>query len=132
VFLGGAGMLLAAAALLARIRVEGRIDLTVAGGKGEAAGRMIAAGFRAIARASRLRLLIGLAVAQSFVRGGAVAIGSIAASAVDKAAGPRPAYVVVGLILPLLTLATYCRLVEIDKSIAPAPELELIERVPMF
>src|SRR5947207_14180300 len=63
---------------------------------------------------------------------GAVAIGSIAASALVKAAGPRPAYVVVGLILPLLTLATYRRLIEIDKSIAPAPELELIERVPMF
>jgi CRP-like cAMP-binding protein len=38
----------------------------------------------------------------------------------------------VGSILPLLTLMTYRRLVEIDREVAPAPELDLIERVPMF
>jgi hypothetical protein len=63
---------------------------------------------------------------------GAVAIGSIAAPAVVKAIGARPAFVAVGSILPLLTLATYRRLVEIDTTVAPAPELELIELVPMF
>lgn len=63
---------------------------------------------------------------------GGVAIGSIAAPAIVKAVGPRPAFVVVGSILPLLTLATYRRLVEIDRTAAPAPELDLINRVPMF
>ena len=45
---------------------------------------------------------------------------------------PRSAFVAVGLILPVLTLATYRRLVEIDRGGRPGPELELIERVPMF
>jgi MFS family permease len=248
VFIAGAGMLLAAAALLARVRVEGRINLT-ATADDESARRMISAGFRTVAHVPRARLVVGLVVAQAFVRGclnvlivaaafsvfhgggaevgyltaamgiggligafgamtlggrrlatpfglalvfwgvpialiaprpyfvaavfllavvgaansvedvavftllqriipddiltrvlgvvwglamGAVAVGSIAAPAVVKAIGLRPAFVVVGSILPLLTLATYRRLVEIDRTVAPAPELELIDRVPMF
>jgi MFS family permease len=63
---------------------------------------------------------------------GGVALGSIAAPAIADALGPRAAFVVVGSILPLLTLVTYRRLVEIDRTVAPAAELELIERVPMF
>jgi hypothetical protein len=63
---------------------------------------------------------------------GGVAIGSIAAPLLLEAIGTRTALVVVGSILPLLTLVTYRRLVEIDRTAAPAPELELIERVPMF
>jgi MFS family permease len=72
-----------------------------------------------------------LGVLWSLAMGG-VALGSIAAPAVVEAIGPRPAFVVVGSILPVLTLVSYRRLVEIDKTVAPAPELELIERVPMF
>jgi MFS family permease len=247
VFIGSAGMLLAATALLARVRVEGRISLAAA--EEQTARRLIGAGFEAIALAPRARLLVGLGVAQCFVRGclnvlivvavfdvlhgdgaqvgyltaaigvggllgalgamtlgarrlalpfglalvfwglpitliaprpyfaaaafllaivgaansvedvalftllqrsvpddtltrvlgifwglamGGVAIGSIAAPVIVKAVGPRPAFVVVGSILPLLTLATYRRLVEIDRTTAPAPELDLINRVPMF
>ena len=64
---------------------------------------------------------------------GAVAIGSIFAPAVVSLIGPRPAFVVVGCILPLLTLVTYRRLNEIDRTAAtPPPELELVEHVPMF
>ena len=248
VFLGGAALLLGAAALLARVRVEGRDAL--AGDVGtETVREMIGAGFQAIANAPRPRLLVGLAATQSFVRGclnvlivvaafrildggaaevgyltaaigvggliggigaitlggrrlavifglalvfwglpitlmasapylavaivllaivgasnsvedvalftlfqrtvpddlltrvlgifwalamGAAAIGSIAAPVAVDAVGPRAAFVVVGMILPFLTLATYRRLVEIDRAVAPAPELELINRVPMF
>jgi MFS family permease len=247
VFLSGAAMLLVAAALLARVRVEGRDLVTVAGP--ETVRRMIGAGFRAIARTPRPRLLVGLVVAQAFVRGclnvlivvavfrvfdggaaevgyltaalgvggligalgaislggrrlavvfgvalvfwglpimlmaggryfasaivllaivgaansvedvavftllqrtipddiltrvlglvwglamGAVSIGSIAAPVAVEAVGPRAALVVVGMILPLLTLVAYRRLVEIDSAVEPAPELELINRVPMF
>ena len=63
---------------------------------------------------------------------GGVAIGSIAAPVVVRAIGPRPAFVFVGSILPLLALLTYRKLVAIDRTVAPAPELELIDRVPMF
>jgi MFS family permease len=63
---------------------------------------------------------------------GGVAIGSIAAPAIVRAIGPRPAFVFVGSILPLLALLTYRQLVEIDRTVAPAPELELIDHVPMF
>ena len=63
---------------------------------------------------------------------GGVAIGSIAAPLVVRAIGPRPAFVFVGSILPLLALLTYRKLVAIDRTVAPAPELELIDRVPMF
>jgi MFS family permease len=72
-----------------------------------------------------LGLLWGLAM-------GAVAVGSIVAPAVVAAVGPRLALIVVGSILPLLTIAVYRRLVEIDKTIVPAPELELLEELPMF
>jgi MFS family permease len=64
---------------------------------------------------------------------GALALGSISAPAVVSAIGPRPALVVVGAILPVLTLVTWRGLVEIDRSVAaPAEELEVIEGVPMF
>jgi len=64
---------------------------------------------------------------------GAVALGSIAAPVLVEAIGPRAAFLVVGSILPLLALATYRRLVQIDKGIAAATaELEFIDQVPMF
>ena len=63
---------------------------------------------------------------------GAVALGSLAAPVLVRAIGPRPAFAVVGAILPLLALLTYRRLAAIDRAVAPAPELELVEGVPMF
>jgi MFS family permease len=63
---------------------------------------------------------------------GAVALGSIAAPAIVAWLGPRTAFVVVGGVLPLLVLVTYRRLVSIDRAAVPAPELALIDRVPMF
>jgi MFS family permease len=248
VFGVGAGALLVAAGLLARVRVEGRVEFSAAGEDGTR--RMVEDGFRAIARTPNARLVIGLISAQTFVRGclnvliviaafrllhggasevgyltaaigvgglvgafgamaldgrrlavpfglalvfwgvpivliasrpnfgaavvllaivgaansvedvavftllqrivpdelltrvlgavwglamGAVAIGSIIAPAVIALVGLRPAFVAVGSILPLLTLVTYRRLVEIDRTIAvQPPELELVDHVPMF
>jgi MFS family permease len=72
-----------------------------------------------------------LGVTWSLAMGG-VALGSIAAPLLVEAFGPRPAFVAVGAILPLLALVAYRRLAAIDRAVAPAPELELIERVPMF
>jgi MFS family permease len=248
VFVVGAGALLAAALLLGRVRIEARVDLT-AEPSDLGTLQIIGAGFGAVSRSPNARLLVGLAVAQTFVRGclnvliviavfgvlhgsaaevgyltaaigvggligalgamalegrrlaalfglalvtwgvpiiliaprpylivmvfllaivgaansvedvalftlfqrivpdeiltrvlgvvwglamGAVAIGSIAAPAIAAVIGPRPAFVVVGSILPLLTLLSYRRLLEIDRTARPAPELALIDRVPMF
>jgi MFS family permease len=72
-----------------------------------------------------------LGVTWSLAMGG-VAIGSIVAPLIVEAIGARPAFVAVGAVLPVLTLITYRRLAEIDRAAAPAPELKLIERVPMF
>ena len=64
---------------------------------------------------------------------GAVAVGSFAAPSVVRAVGPRSAFLVVGLFLPLVTLAVYRRLTALDLLIAPRAELDhLIDRVPMF
>jgi MFS family permease len=64
---------------------------------------------------------------------GAVAFGSVAAPALVEVAGPRRALVVVGAILPLLTLLSWRGLVEIDKTVAaPTAELALVDAVPMF
>ncbi|HEV3479776.1 MAG TPA: MFS transporter [Gaiellaceae bacterium] len=248
VFAAGGATLVAGALLLARVRVKGRIELPASADEG-GTGAALAAGFRAIARAPRARLVVALIVAQTFVRGclnvlivvaafrvfdagadavgymtaaigvgglvgalgaltlggrrlavafglalvfwgapiallapspdlllavvllaivgaansvedvagftllqrlvpdqiltrvlgvtwslamGGVAIGSIAAPLFVEVLGPRPAFVAVGLILPLLTLLTYRRLGEIDSAVVPGKELELIERVPMF
>jgi MFS family permease len=248
VFVLGAAALLAGAVLLARVSVENRVGLTGEIDR-ESLRRMITDGFRTVVRARSARLVVGLIVAQTFVRGclnvlivvaafqvfdggaaqvgyltaaigaggligalgamtlggrrlaapfglslvfwgapitlmaprpyfaaaivllaivgaansvedvtvftllqrlvpnemltrvlglvwglamGGVAIGSIAAPAIVRAIGPRPAFVFVGSILPLLALLTYRQLVEIDRTVAPAPELELIDHVPMF
>ena len=68
VFAFGAGALVAAAFVLTRVRVEGRIELSSAG-DGYGVRRTLVAGFRAIATARRPRLLVGLVAAQAFVRG---------------------------------------------------------------
>jgi MFS family permease len=68
VFAVGAVTLLGAAALLARVHVEGRINLT-ASPEDESAREMIAAGFRTIAETPGARLIVGLVAAQAFVRG---------------------------------------------------------------
>ncbi len=68
VFVVGAAALLLAALLFARVRVEGRIELTSAVESSTTRG-MIAAGFQAVLRSSRPRLLVGLIAAQCFVRG---------------------------------------------------------------
>src|SRR5439155_8360633 len=54
---------------------------------------------------------------------GGVAVGSIAAPGVGRAIGSRPAFVVAGSILPLLALFAYRKLIAIDRTAAPAPEL---------
>ena len=248
VFALAAGVLLVGAVLLARVRVESRVELTT-GEDRTSMRRMIVGGFETVAHTAGARLVVGLTMAQTFVRGclnvlivvavfrvlhgsgaevgyltaaigvggllgalgamtlggrrlagpfglslvawgipitliapwpyfaatiillaivgaansvedvtvftllqriipnemltrvlglvwglamGGVALGSIAAPALVRAIGPRPAFVLVGAILPLLTLLTYRRLVEIDRKVVPVAQLDLINRVPMF
>jgi CRP-like cAMP-binding protein len=63
---------------------------------------------------------------------GAVALGSLVAPLVVGALGARSAFLLVGAILPLVSLAAYSRLTVLDRTGAPAAELEAIDRVPMF
>ena len=63
---------------------------------------------------------------------GAVAIGSFVAPVVLRLIGPRPTFLVVGAILPVLVLVSRRRLIEIDSEVAPASQLALTERVALF
>ena len=64
---------------------------------------------------------------------GAVALGSITAPAVVAALGPRTAFVVVGGILPVVTLLAWHGLRRIDRNTGPpTTELALLAEVPLF
>jgi MFS family permease len=64
---------------------------------------------------------------------GAIAIGSVAATGIVALVGSRAAFVVVGAILPLTTLAVWRQLVRIDREmLPPTDELAIVEGVPMF
>jgi MFS family permease len=64
---------------------------------------------------------------------GAVGLGSIAATALVAVVGPRASFVLVGAILPVLTIAVWRFLVGIDREVlAPTAELALVDSVPMF
>ena len=63
---------------------------------------------------------------------GATAVGSFVAPVLLGLVGIRPAFVVVGAILPVLVLVTHRQLLEIDAEVAPASQLALIEDVAMF
>jgi MFS family permease len=64
---------------------------------------------------------------------GAVGLGSIAATWIVAGLGARAAFVIVGAILPVLTLVVWRLLVRIDREVlAPTVELALVDGVPMF
>jgi MFS family permease len=64
---------------------------------------------------------------------GAVALGSITAPAVVAALGPRAAFVVVGGILPVVTVLSWQGLRRIDRNTRPpTTELALLAQVPLF
>jgi MFS family permease len=68
VFAVSAGVLLAGAALLALVTVEGRIELSGADGAASI-WRLLGGGFRAVVGTPGAALVVGLIVAQTFVRG---------------------------------------------------------------
>lgn len=67
VFVVAAGAMLMAAGLLARVRLEGRIQMT-ASARGDDARQLLLGGFRAV-NLPKPRLIVGLFFAQTFVRG---------------------------------------------------------------
>ena len=68
VFTVAAGVLFAGSAMLALVRVEGRIDLT-AESEDASVGRLLSGGFRAVLKTKGAPMVVGLIVAQTFVRG---------------------------------------------------------------
>ena len=63
---------------------------------------------------------------------GAVALGSVAATGIVQVTGMRLAFLTVGAILPILSVLSYRRLLELDATVPAAPQLALVEGVPMF
>jgi MFS family permease len=94
VFAVGAGALLVAAILVWGVRVEDRINLVA---PGESARRLLAAGFGAIARVPRIRLVVSLIFAQSFVRGCLNVLIVVAAFQVLDADGEAVGYMTAAL-----------------------------------
>ena len=63
---------------------------------------------------------------------GAVALGSAAAAAAVGLFGATSAFVLVGLVLPVLAVASYRRLRRIDASVPPAERLDVVDGVSIF
>ena len=63
---------------------------------------------------------------------GAVALGSAAAAAAVGLFGATSAFVIVGLVLPVLAVASYRRLRRIDASVPPAERLDVVDGVSIF
>jgi MFS family permease len=91
VFAAGAGALALAALALSRLRVEGPVDLAAATDEG-GVRRLVAAGFRTLARSPRARLVVALIVAQTFVRGCLNVLIVVAAFRVLDAGGEAVGY----------------------------------------
>jgi hypothetical protein len=63
---------------------------------------------------------------------GALALGSIATPLLVRELGARSAFVLVGFVLPLLTIAGFRRMRALDELAAPTRQQLLVEEVPMF
>ena len=63
---------------------------------------------------------------------GSVAVGSLVAPSLVHLLGAHSSFVLVGSLLPVLTILAYRRLSTLDRLAAPTRELNLIAAVPMF
>jgi MFS family permease len=63
---------------------------------------------------------------------GSVALGSFAAPSIVRALGAQSAFLLVGSLLPVLTILAFRRLRVLDKFAVPSRQHDLIEGVPMF
>jgi MFS family permease len=63
---------------------------------------------------------------------GALALGSIATPVLVRDLGARTAFVLVGVLLPVLTIAGYRRMRALEAVAAPSRQQLLVDQVPMF
>src|SRR5690242_2420229 len=63
---------------------------------------------------------------------GALALGSIATPLLVRELGARTAFVLVGFLLPVLTIAGYRRMRALDADSVPTRQQDLVDDVPMF
>jgi MFS family permease len=63
---------------------------------------------------------------------GAVALGSVVAPILVRELGARSAFVLVGCLLPVLTVAGFRRMKVLDEEAAPTRQQLLVDSVPMF
>jgi MFS family permease len=63
---------------------------------------------------------------------GALALGSIATPLLVRELGARAAFVIVGFLLPVLTIAGFRRMRALDAKAAPSRQQLLVDDVPMF
>jgi MFS family permease len=63
---------------------------------------------------------------------GALALGSIATPLLVRELGARTAFVLVGFLLPVLTIAGFRRMTALDDLAAPSRQQLLVDGVPMF
>ena len=90
------------------------------------------AGFTLLQRAIRDDALSGVL---GLVWGGAMgglAVGSIATPLLVRELGARTAFVLVGFLLPALTIAGYRRMRALDAESVPTRQQDLVDDVPMF
>jgi MFS family permease len=90
------------------------------------------AGFTLLQRAVRddtLSSVLGLFWGTAM---GSVALGSFVAPSIVNALGANAAFVLVGSLLPVLTVVAYRRLQSLDDVTAPTRELDLLAAIPMF
>jgi MFS family permease len=63
---------------------------------------------------------------------GALALGSIATPLLVRELGARSAFIIVGFLLPALTIAGFRRMRALDEVAAPSRQQLLVDEVPMF
>jgi len=63
---------------------------------------------------------------------GALALGSVLAPVLVRELGARAAFVIVGLLLPVLTIAGFRRMRALDEVATPTRQQVLVDDVPMF
>ena len=90
------------------------------------------AGFTLLQRAIRDDALSGVLGLIWGAAMGALAVGSIATPLLVRELGARTAFVLVGAVLPTLTIAGYRRMRALDALAAPTRQQLLVDDVPMF
>ena len=89
-------------------------------------------GFTLLQRAVRDEALSGVLGLIWGAAMGALAVGSVATPILVRELGARTAFVLVGVLLPVLTLAGYRRMRALDAEVVPTRQQLLVDDVPIF